>query len=87
MHVRFRFADVADRQILPGRGHELHDSDRADPAACTLIEARLLVALRRDQQRIEIVRLPDFSKRPITSRSFLISGSVAAFRTYFVFAR
>lgn len=32
------FRDVADAHVLAGRGHDLHDSDRADGASGLLIE-------------------------------------------------
>jgi len=36
-------------------GHHLHDANRADPAAGGLVEARLLITLRRHQHPVEIV--------------------------------
>ena len=40
---------------LPGRRHDLHDADRADVAPLALIATRLLVALRSQHQRVEVV--------------------------------
>ena len=55
MHVRLELGDVADIERARGPGHELHHADRTDRAARVLVEARFLVAERRDHQRIEAV--------------------------------
>ena len=57
MDVRLGLVDVADLELGAGRGHDLHHADRADVALRILVERRLLVALRRQHERIEAVLL------------------------------
>ena len=57
MDVGLDLGDVADLHVLPGRGHDLHDADRADGTSGAVVQRRLLVSLRRHQQVIEVVLL------------------------------
>ena len=55
MDVGLGLVDVADLHVLARGWHDLHDPDRPDGTPGLLTELRLLIALRHQQQVIEVV--------------------------------